>query len=53
MQLVELIIRAGVVITMGPGLRLLRDGAIAVRGKRTLAVDKAVVITVARAAGAP
>jgi 5-methylthioadenosine/S-adenosylhomocysteine deaminase len=44
MQSVDLIVRAGVVVTMDPQRRLIRDGAVAVRGKRIVAVDKASAI---------
>jgi 5-methylthioadenosine/S-adenosylhomocysteine deaminase len=44
MQAVDLIVRAGVVLTMDKERRLIRDGALAIRGKRILAVDKATAI---------
>jgi 5-methylthioadenosine/S-adenosylhomocysteine deaminase len=44
MQAADLIIDAGVVVTMGPQRRLIRDGAVAIRGKRILAVDKSSAI---------
>jgi len=44
MQSADLVVRGGVVVTMDPQRRLIRDGAIAIRGKRIVAVDKVVVI---------
>ena len=44
MQSADLVVRGGVVVTMDPQRRLIRDGAIAIRGKRIVAVDKAAVI---------
>jgi 5-methylthioadenosine/S-adenosylhomocysteine deaminase len=41
---IDLIVRGGVVVTMDPERRLIRDGAVAIRGKRIVAVDKAAVI---------
>ena len=44
MQAADLIIDAGVVVTMDPQRRLIRDGAVAIRSKRILAVDKSASI---------
>jgi 5-methylthioadenosine/S-adenosylhomocysteine deaminase len=41
---IDLIVRAGVVVTMDPHRRLIRDGAVAIKGKRIIAVDKASVL---------
>ena len=44
MEAVDLIVRGGVIVTMDPQRRLIRDGAVAIRGKRIVAVDKMHVI---------
>jgi 5-methylthioadenosine/S-adenosylhomocysteine deaminase len=44
MQAVDLIVRAGVVVTMDPQRRLISDGAVAISGERIVAVDKASAI---------
>ncbi len=40
----DLIVRGGVVVTMDPQRRLIRDGAVAIRGKRIVAVGKATAL---------
>src|ERR1700678_585893 len=44
MQIADLIVRAGVVVTMDPQRRLISDGAVAISGERIVAVDKASAI---------